>query len=73
MGEVLVSTDDGSEGYRGFVSDLLSEYLKQKKLQEPYFFNCGPEIAMKKAVELNYAEYDKKTGKIEFIISKKEK
>jgi dihydroorotate dehydrogenase (NAD+) catalytic subunit len=52
MGEVLASTDDGSEGFHGFVSELLYKYLKEKNPSNVSFFNCGPEIAMKKAEEI---------------------
>ncbi|MBF0433413.1 MAG: hypothetical protein HQK83_19200 [Fibrobacteria bacterium] len=57
MGEVVVSTDDGSQGYHGFVSDLLADYLLKHELGNISFFNCGPEVAMAKAdvVEKQYA------------------
>ncbi len=48
--ELDISTDDGSEGYHGFVTDRVD-----KLLSEPGFdlvVACGPEIMMKKVVEL---------------------
>jgi NAD(P)H-flavin reductase/dihydroorotate dehydrogenase len=58
IGEIYLSTDDGSKGHWGFVSELLEKYLKETNLKNPYFFNCGPEIAMKKAdeIERRYTE-----------------
>ncbi|MFC1586366.1 dihydroorotate dehydrogenase electron transfer subunit, partial [Fibrobacterota bacterium] len=52
MGEVLVSTDDGSKGFHGFVPDLLESYLEEINPAGISFFNCGPEAAMKKADEI---------------------
>lgn len=52
MGEIYTATDDGSHGYRGFVSDLLNIQLSKMDFEEPCFFNCGPEIAMKKVNEI---------------------
>ncbi len=52
MGEVYTATDDGSHGYRGFVSDLLNAKLSIMDCGESYFFNCGPEIAMEKIHEI---------------------
>ena len=57
MGEVSVSTDDGSAGVRGYVSDVLRRALAEQRPERPCFFNCGPEVAMKAvdAVERDYA------------------
>ena len=41
--EVRVTTDDGSMGYRGFVTELLGEYCKDKKYK---IFGCGPNPMM---------------------------
>ena len=56
MGDVYTSTDDGSHGYHGFVSDLLNSKLSKMNFEEPYFFNCGPEIAMKEIHEIESRE-----------------
>ena len=58
MGEVSVSTDDGSSGFHGFVTQLLEEVLDSEKPENACFFNCGPEIAMKGAdiLERRYAQ-----------------
>lgn len=47
---VHVSTDDGSKGYNGLASDLAKELLKKEKFQS--VLTCGPEIMMKKLLEI---------------------
>lgn len=42
---VLVSTDDGSIGYKGFASELAKNVLKQEPIDAVY--TCGPEPMMK--------------------------
>ncbi|DAC72838.1 MAG TPA: dihydroorotate dehydrogenase electron transfer subunit [Thermoplasmata archaeon] len=42
---VLVSTDDGSAGYKGYASDLAKEILKKGSIDAVY--TCGPEPMMK--------------------------
>jgi dihydroorotate dehydrogenase electron transfer subunit len=42
---VVVSTDDGSKGYKGFASDLAKEILIKKNIDAVY--TCGPEPMMK--------------------------
>ena len=37
-----VATDDGSEGYRGTVVDLLTEAVDERELKSPRIFACGP-------------------------------
>ena len=57
MGDVFISTDDGSAGLCGYVSDILHQTLTEHKPERPCFFNCGPEVAMKAvdAVERQFA------------------
>ena len=45
-GDLECSTDDGSFGYNGFVTDLVEKELGAKKYDCVY--TCGPEIMMKK-------------------------
>jgi len=50
---VHVSTDDGSEGFHGFVTQLLREYLQQLPPAERknlIFYNCGPSPMVRAAV-----------------------
>jgi dihydroorotate dehydrogenase electron transfer subunit len=42
---VLVSTDDGTKGYKGFASDLANDILKKETVDSIY--TCGPELMMK--------------------------
>lgn len=50
----IVSTDDGSSGTKGFVTDRLTEYLENNKdnLNNKIIFTCGPEIMMKKVIAI---------------------
>jgi len=48
--KVIVSTDDGSLGERGFPTDVLKNLLKKEKFDCVY--TCGPEILMKKTFEI---------------------
>ncbi len=45
-----LATDDGSEGFHGFVSDLASELLIESEYDQ--ILTCGPEAMMKKVIEL---------------------
>lgn len=56
--KVKVATDDGSEGYKGLVTDLLSELFKRENFDQ--VFTCGPEAMMKKVCEIT-AKYKKPT------------
>ena len=48
---ILVTTDDGSCGRKGFTTDVLDDILsKNKKIRIVY--TCGPEIMMKKVFEI---------------------
>ena len=46
---VKISTDDGSRGFKGYVSELLDKYLsKLKSLNpKPYIYACGPKPMLK--------------------------
>jgi dihydroorotate dehydrogenase subfamily 1 len=47
LGDVSVSTDDGSAGHQGYISELVEKALVEEDLENPIFLNCGPEPAMK--------------------------
>lgn len=47
--ELLVSTDDGSLGHKGFVTQLLEALIAQRDLRSAQIFACGP-YGMLKAV-----------------------
>ena len=44
---VHVATDDGSEGFKGTVVDLLKEYLIKHPLNRAHLFSCGPSAMMR--------------------------
>jgi len=53
VGSVHVSTDDGSSGFHGLVTDLLRQHLQQlgkTELGNLVFYNCGPEPMVHAAV-----------------------
>lgn len=47
---VIVTTDDGSVGVKGFAVSVLPDLLKEKGISETAV--CGPEILMKKTAEI---------------------
>ena len=49
--EALVSTDDGSAGSKGFVTELLKSVLQKNEVGK--ICTCGPEIMMKKVVDIS--------------------
>ncbi|MEE9151424.1 MAG: dihydroorotate dehydrogenase electron transfer subunit [Thermoplasmata archaeon] len=48
--KLFLATDDGSEGYHGFVSDLAEEILEKEGFDT--IMTCGPELMIKKVVDL---------------------
>jgi dihydroorotate dehydrogenase electron transfer subunit len=48
--KVIVTTDDGSYGIKGFTTDVLKDLLKNEKFDCVY--TCGPEVMMKKVFEI---------------------
>ncbi len=58
MGECHFSTDDGSFGFKGYLPELLTDYLKGAGIKNMCFYNCGPEVAMSKndAIERQYTK-----------------
>lgn len=48
--EVKIATDDGSKGYKGFVTDLLRSLLANRQTGKPAtIYACGPKVMMKEA------------------------
>lgn len=43
--KILVSTDDGSKGFKGFVTDLVQDILKKENIDS--IMTCGPEQMLK--------------------------
>jgi dihydroorotate dehydrogenase electron transfer subunit len=54
----ILSTDDGSLGFRGFVTQALEEFLDNRlaseiqRGKEPIIYTCGPEPMMKRVAEI---------------------
>jgi len=49
--KLMITTDDGSYGRKGFTTDVLEELLKEdKKIKIVY--TCGPEVMMKKVFDI---------------------
>jgi dihydroorotate dehydrogenase electron transfer subunit len=47
-----LSTDDGSFGFRGFVTQALERYLDAGRADDPVIYTCGPEPMMKRVAEI---------------------
>lgn len=50
--KLLCATDDGSAGKKGFTTDILAELLSEDKTIN-MLYTCGPEVMMKKVIELS--------------------
>lgn len=50
-GELYVSTDDGSKGYKGFATDLAKQIINDNKFD--LILTCGPELMMKKMFDIS--------------------
>jgi dihydroorotate dehydrogenase electron transfer subunit len=48
--KLQISTDDGTSGHHGFVTDMTNELLEKESYDE--IFTCGPEIMIKKIVDI---------------------
>jgi dihydroorotate dehydrogenase electron transfer subunit len=55
MVNINLSTDDGSEGYKGTVVDLLSSRLTELKGKKIKIFGCGPNAMLRSLKELAVA------------------
>ena len=52
--KVIVTTDDGSYGEKGLVTDIVEKFVNQSKFDAVY--TCGPEKMMYKTVQLSYSK-----------------
>jgi dihydroorotate dehydrogenase electron transfer subunit len=49
----VISTDDGSFGFRGFITQALETFLDREKFPKPpILFTCGPESMMKRVADI---------------------
>ncbi|HSB16500.1 MAG TPA: hypothetical protein VLE22_18760 [Bryobacteraceae bacterium] len=74
VGDVLLATDDGSEGYHGTVSDLLRHVMEAEagwSRDRLEFVNCGPDGMVHSciAIQREVAEPEHIWGSIEYMTS----
>ena len=50
--QISITTDDGTAGHTGFVTDLLEDHLDGNKKESPSVFACGPAPMLKKVASL---------------------
>ncbi|HHV94930.1 MAG TPA: dihydroorotate dehydrogenase electron transfer subunit [Clostridiaceae bacterium] len=50
--DLFISTDDGSFGYKGFITDLFENGIANEKFD--IIYTCGPEAMMEKVVKASY-------------------
>lgn len=52
--ESIVATDDGSVGYKGFVTDCLIEWLGKSDIacEDMIIYSCGPEVMLARVAEI---------------------
>ena len=53
----VITTDDGSYGFRGFVTQALEQYLDSRDSEavKPILYTCGPEPMMKRVADIAQA------------------
>jgi len=49
--ETLAATDDGSRGFKGFVTDLMKSQLAKVDRRDVMIYTCGPDAMMKRVIE----------------------
>ena len=49
---VYPCTDDGSYGFRGFVTQALEQYLESNRARHHVIYTCGPEPMMKRVADI---------------------
>jgi dihydroorotate dehydrogenase electron transfer subunit len=48
----VLTTDDGSYGFRGFVTQALERWLEANSSSRPVIYTCGPEPMMKRVADI---------------------
>jgi dihydroorotate dehydrogenase electron transfer subunit len=51
----VLTTDDGSYGFRGFVTQALEQYLDRNAGSSPIIYTCGPEPMMRRVADIAIA------------------
>ncbi len=56
--ESIMATDDGSAGYKGFVTDCFAQWLEQSDLagDDVIIYSCGPEVMLARIAEIAKAK-----------------
>ncbi len=49
---ITYATEDGSRGYKGFVTEVLEKYLKKSSNKKNYIYTCGPLEMLRNVVVL---------------------
>ncbi len=52
--KLQLSTNDGSAGFKGTVTELLEKMIRRKSSKIDAIFSCGPELMMKKISDMAY-------------------
>jgi dihydroorotate dehydrogenase electron transfer subunit len=50
--DVDISTDDGSAGHAGLVTDLLEGWLRRESEEKPFIYTCGPKPMLRKIASI---------------------
>ena len=48
----VITTDDGSFGFQGFVTQALERFLDAHRDAQPVIYTCGPELMMKRVADI---------------------
>jgi dihydroorotate dehydrogenase subfamily 1 len=66
---LYLATNDGSEGTKGFVTEILEKRLEELKGQELIFYNCGPPKMIEAVIEIEkkYASEENIYSSLEFV------
>lgn len=51
--KIIITTEDGTKGYKGMATNALERLLKQNNNQFDAIYTCGPELMMKKIFDLS--------------------
>ena len=52
MFKILISTEDGSFGKKGYPMDILKDVLSEETDNIDMIYTCGPELMMKKIFDM---------------------
>ncbi len=52
--ESIIATDDGSAGYKGFITDCFTEWLEKSDMacEDMIIYSCGPEVMLARVSEI---------------------